>query len=82
MFLYSLTSVVVQFYALAPSGQQLGKAAKAAKGLIKEAPKFADDVVRVATKNKGFFASIPVWVWVIVGIVVVAGVIYYIEEEC
>ena len=77
MFLLSLSNAASQFYALAPSGRQLEEIAKAAK----KAVPYVDDVARVAVKNKGFFASIPGWVWVIIGIVVIVGVIYYFVEE-
>lgn len=77
MFLYSLANAVMQFYALAPSGHQLTEIAKVAK----KAVPYVDDVARVAVNNKSFLASIPGWVWVIIGIVVIACVIYYFVDE-
>lgn len=77
MFLSSLTSAVTHFYALAPSGRQLEEIGKAAKKVVP----YVDDVARAAVQNKSFLASIPVWVWVIIGIVVIAGAIYYFVEE-
>lgn len=77
MFLSFLTSAVTRFYALAPSGHQLEEVAKVAKKVVP----YVDDAARAAVQNKSFLASIPVWVWVIVGIVVVAGAIYYFVEE-
>lgn len=77
MFLLSLSNAASQFYALAPSGRQLEEIAKVAK----KAVPYVDDAARVAVQNKSFFASIPVWVWVIIGIVVIAGAIYYFVKE-
>lgn len=77
MTLTSIISTATSFYALAPSGRQLEEIAKAAK----KAVPYVDDVARAAVQNKSFLASIPVWVWVIIGIVVVAGAIYYYVEE-
>ena len=68
----------VLFWAATPSGSQVGRIAK---GVAKEAPKYADDVVRVVAKNTGFFESIPIWVWVVIGIVIVSIIIYWIFEN-
>lgn len=69
MFLHLLYSAVTQFYTLAPSGRQLEEIGRAAKKVVP----YVDDVARAAVKNRSSLASIPVWVWVIVGIVVIAG---------
>lgn len=70
------------YWILAPNGRQLEQAAKAGKQLLKEAPKFADDVARAVSKNPDFFQSIPTWLWVVLGIVVIGVVIYkYIEDN-
>lgn len=76
-----ITTLESPYWAFAPSGRQLEEAAKVGKKLLKEAPKYADDVARVAAQNSGFFQSIPTWVWVIVGIVAVVGIGYWIYEE-
>lgn len=62
------------YWVLAPNGKQIGKVAK-------EVAKHADDVVRVASKNPGFWESIPIWAWIIIGIIVVIIVIYAISES-
>lgn len=85
MFLLSLSNAVIAIDEFVLNGGQFKSILKAIgkfiKGLFKEAPKFADDAARIATKNKGFFASIPGWVWVIIGIVIVGAIIYYVEEN-
>lgn len=77
MLVPSLSNAASQFFALAPSGRQLEEIAKAAK----KAVPYVDDAARVVVQNKSFLASIPVWVWVVLAIVVVGGVIYYFVEE-
>ncbi|MCQ2306688.1 MAG: hypothetical protein MJ000_03860 [Bacteroidales bacterium] len=77
MFLLSLSGSVSQLYALAPSGRQLEEIAKVAK----KAVPYVDDAARAAVQNKSFLASIPVWVWVVIGIIVIAGAICYFVKE-
>lgn len=78
MLIPSLANAAMQFYTLAPNGHQLEEIAKAAK----KAVPYVDDIARAAVHNKSFLASIPVWVWVIIGIVVIMGaIIYYVEEN-
>lgn len=77
--MYNLVYTIESLYWLfAPGGGQVGKALK---GIAKEAPKYADDVARAVAKNPNFFQSIPTWVWVVLGILVVAIVVYRIYEE-
>lgn len=75
------TTIESLYWAFAPSGRQLEEAAKVGKKLLKEAPKYVDDVARVAAKNPNFFSSIPTWVWVVLGIVIVGVVVYKIHDE-
>lgn len=76
-----ITIIGSLYWAFAPSGRQLEEAAKIGKKILKEAPKYADDVTRVVSKNPGFFQSIPTWVWVLIGLIVIAAIIYWVHEE-
>lgn len=78
----SLNNISFLSYTLALNGGQLNKLFRAIGKFLKELFKHTDDVARIASKNRGFFASIPGWLWVVIGIIVVAGIIYYIGEEC
>lgn len=73
-----MTTIMSFLWAFAPGGSQIGKALK---GIAKEAPKYADDVARAVAKNPSFFQSIPTWVWVLLGLVVVCVVVYKIVED-
>lgn len=65
------SSFFAAFYAFAPNGRQIGKAAKE---ILKEAPKYADDVARAVSKNKNIFQIVPSWIWWIIGIIAVIAI--------
>lgn len=76
-----ITSIVSSYWAFAPNGRQLEEIAKGIGKAAKKAAPLADDAARVISKNSDFFQSIPTWVWVVLGIVVVAIILYRVYDE-
>lgn len=64
-------SVLSSFWMLAPSGKQAEEVYKAAKEIVRH----SDDFYRLAN-NTGFWAALPIWAWIVIGIAVIAIVIY------
>lgn len=55
-------------FALAPSGKQVGKAAKV----------IARESAQLAASNPDFWNSIPFWAWILAGMLIIIGIIYWI----
>lgn len=66
----------------APNGQQIGKAAKQiGKEVVKQVPKYGDDVARQVAKDPSFLSSIPTWLWIVIAVIVIGLIVYWIDEE-